>query len=125
MACKARVEFEGARDTRPSSLAGCGHGARRIGIEDTSAGRRGYAERMRRRAIEERQAGNKESEAAAELRRGWCLGGAGFRERMLRLLDAAGEKLLKPRRSRFDARVEHDHWKSHAGSWRSACAALA
>jgi hypothetical protein len=28
---------------------------------------------------------------------------------MLRLLDAAGEKLLKPRRSRFDARVEHDH----------------
>jgi putative transposase len=80
-----------------------------LGFEDTSAGRRGYAERMRRRAIEERQAGNKESEAAAELRRGWCLGGAGFRERMLRLLDAAGEKLLKPRRSRFDARVEHDH----------------
>ena len=41
---------------------------------------------MRERAVAELSA--PESPAIAELRRGWCLGGAGFRERMLGLLEA-------------------------------------
>jgi len=62
-----------------------------LGFEDTSAGRRQYAERMRERAVEELAEGN--SAENERLRRGWCLGKAGFRERMLRLLEATSEKL--------------------------------
>ena len=77
-------------------------------FEDTAAGRRAYAERMRARAVEEL---TQEHEPAglAELRRGWCLGGEGFRERMLRLLDATAEKLRHPRLSPMDASVQRDH----------------
>jgi len=76
-----------------------------LGLADDAAGHRSYAERMRRRAVEELAGG--ESPAIGELRRGWCLGGAGFLERMLSLLESAGEK--HGRRSRRDATVEHDH----------------
>jgi REP element-mobilizing transposase RayT len=79
-----------------------------LGLEDTAAGRRAYAERMRGRAVEELTPGN-EPAGRAELRRGWCLGGEGFRERMLRLLDAATEKLRLPRTSPRDASVQRDH----------------
>jgi putative transposase len=75
-----------------------------LGFADTSAGRRGFAQRMRIRAVSELE--GKESPAVAELRRGWCLGGAGFRERMLSLLDACQDRLSKRRR---DASVERDH----------------
>jgi REP-associated tyrosine transposase len=74
-----------------------------LGFEDTSAGRRGYAERMRIRAVSELE--NGESSEMGELRRGWCLGGAGFRERMLGLLDACHERLGRRR----DGSVERDH----------------
>jgi REP element-mobilizing transposase RayT len=76
-----------------------------LGLSDTAEGRHGYARRMRTRAVEELE--DNESPELAELRRGWCLGGAGFRERMLRLLDACREKLATP--ARRDASVEHDH----------------
>jgi hypothetical protein len=58
---------------------------------------------MRIRAVSELE--NGESPEVAELRRGWCLGGAGFRERMLGLLDACQERVGRRR----DGSVERDH----------------
>ena len=48
-----------------------------------------------------------ESPDVAELRRGWCLGGASFREKMLGLLEGAGEKLRAGRE--IDAPVRRSH----------------
>src|SRR6266853_356325 len=83
-----------------------------MGLADNAAGRRAYAERMRRRAVEELSEAP-ESPTLAELRRGWCLGGPGFRERMLALLDAAGEKLR--RRREVDGSVRRSHGEDEAG----------
>ena len=74
-------------------------------LADTAEGRRLYAERMRERAVAELT--QPESPEIAELRRGWCLGGAGFRERMLNLLEGAGEKLRFARE--IDAPVRRSH----------------
>ena len=63
-----------------------------LGLDDTATGRRAYAEQMRTWAVEE-MTGGREAPELAEVRRGWCLGGEAFRERMLRLLDAVGERL--------------------------------
>lgn len=79
-----------------------------LGFEGTAAGRRGYAERMRERAVEER-AGRSEPSELTELRRGWCLGGEGFRERMLRLIETGAEKLGRARISPMDGSVRRDH----------------
>ena len=79
-----------------------------MGVEDTAAGRRAYAERMRARAVDE-LTGQPEAPERSELRRGWCLGGESFRERMLRLLDRATEQLHRPRLSPMDASVQRDH----------------
>ena len=84
-----------------------------MGLEDTAAGRRAYAERMRDRAVDELTQKHEPAELS-ELRRGWCLGGEGFRERMLRLLDAAAEKLPRRRLSPMDASVERDHGMDEA-----------
>ena len=84
-----------------------------LGLEDTVAGRRAYAQRMRSRAVEELSGGQEPAEVAA-LRRGWCLGGEGFRERMLRVLDGAAEKLRRPRVSPRDASVQRDHGLAEA-----------
>ena len=84
-----------------------------MGLEDTAAGRRAYAERMRDRAVDE-LARKHEPAELSELRRGWCLGGEGFRERMLRLLDAAAEKLPRRRLSPRDASVQRDHGMDEA-----------
>ena len=67
-------------------------------LDDDAAGRRLYAERMRERGVAELTAA--ESPALAELRRGWCLGSAGFRERMLGLLEMTGGKLRRGREVR-------------------------
>ena len=75
------------------------------GLDDTAGGRRAYADRMRARAVEELTDGREVPELA-EVRRGWCLGGEGFRERMLRLLDAAGERLPG---SRLESAAQRDH----------------
>ena len=64
-----------------------------LGLDDTTEGRRRYAERMRGRALEELADGN--AAQNEELRRGWCLGGASFRERVLGLIERAGEKFSK------------------------------
>jgi REP-associated tyrosine transposase len=82
-----------------------------LGMEDDPAGRRRYAERMRERAVAELT--QPENETLAELRRGWCLGGVGFRERMLRLLDIAGAKLTQGRE--VDASVRRSHGEDEAG----------
>ena len=74
-------------------------------LADTAQGRRLYAERMRDRAVAE--LGGQESPEIAELRRGWCLGGASFRERMLGLLEGVGEKLRFGRE--IDAPVRRSH----------------
>ena len=84
-----------------------------LGWGDDAAGRRAYGERMRERAVEELAEGIEAAERG-ELRRGWCLGGASFRERMLGLLDLAAEKLPGERRSRRDAAVLRDRGEEGA-----------
>ena len=84
-----------------------------LGLDDTAAGRRAYAERMRERAVDELTQKQEPAEVG-ELRRGWCLGGEGFRERMLRVLDASAEKPHRPRVSARDASVERDHGMDEA-----------
>ncbi len=76
-----------------------------LGLDDTREGRRRYAQRMRERAVDE-LAGRRSAEIDA-VRRGWCLGGASFRERMLALLEAGGEKLS--RRKELDGAVRQSH----------------
>jgi REP element-mobilizing transposase RayT len=87
-----------------------------LGLEDTVAGRRHYAERMRRRAVEERA--GKNQDLTNELRRGWCLGGPAFRERVLSLMERAGEKLS--RRKEVDAAVQRSHDEHEATGMLSA-----
>ena len=81
-----------------------------LGFEDTAEGRRRYAERMRGRALEELANGN--AAENTQLRRGWCLGGAGFRERMLRLLETAGEKFSQAKE--VDGAVRRSHGEDEA-----------
>jgi REP element-mobilizing transposase RayT len=81
-----------------------------LGWEDTKSGRRAYAERMRARAVEERSA--KESVLGNELRRGWCLGGPSFRERMLQLLDSKGAPPARERE--LDAALRRSHGEEEA-----------
>jgi hypothetical protein len=89
----------------------CGRVFGELGWEDTRAGRRAYAERMRGRAVEERE--GKESALGDELRRGWCLGKPSFRERMLQLLErkqpapTTGEREL-------DASLRRSHGEKEA-----------
>jgi hypothetical protein len=71
-----------------------------LGFADDPAGRRGYAERMRQRAVEELTELS-DLPARTELRRGWLLGGPAFRERMLALLELAAQSL--PRYRQVDA----------------------
>jgi len=82
-----------------------------VGLEDTVFGRRHYAERMRGRAVEE--LGERNVRENEKLRRGWCLGGASFRERVLGLIEKAGEKLSKARE--VDASIRRSHGEEEAG----------
>lgn len=77
-----------------------------LGLEDNAGGRKLYAERMRARAVDERAERN-----AAEnegLRRGWCLGGASFRERVLGLLEKRDGKFSKAKEIEGAVRRNHD-----------------
>jgi len=81
-----------------------------LGLDDTSEGRKLYTVRMRERAVAElanRNRGDNE-----QLRRGWCLGGAGFRERMLSLLERTREKLRTAKE--VDGAIKHDHGLTEA-----------
>lgn len=81
-----------------------------LGFEDTAAGRRQYAERMRQRAMDEFAGQNAiENE---RLRRGWCLGQASFRERMLSLLEKTAEKFSKAKE--VDGAVRQSHGEDEA-----------
>ena len=82
-----------------------------LGLAESASGRRRYGERMRQLAVEvsSRKARSPE---LAELRRGWCLGGEGFRERMLELMDQAGA--AGSGRRRQDAAVRRDHGEAAA-----------
>ena len=77
-----------------------------LGLEDNAAGRKRYAERMRERAVDEMAERNAAQNEG--LRRGWCLGGAGFRERMLNLLEKTGEKFSRAREIDGAVRRNHD-----------------
>lgn len=82
-----------------------------LDLAAAAAGRRHYAERMRRRAVEESlpQSGP----ARDALRRGWCLGGASFRERMLSLLEETSEKISRGKQ--LDGVVRRSHNDDEAG----------
>ena len=82
-----------------------------LDMADDGPGRRAYAERMRSRAVEELTEGA-ESSTRSQLRRGWCLGQPAFRERMLALLDSAGERLT--RRREVDGEVRRNHGEEEA-----------
>ncbi len=77
-----------------------------LGLADSVSGRRKYAERMRERAVDEWAGKNRETQEV--LRRGWCLGSAGFRERMLGLIEGAGEKLSRAKEVDGPIRRSHD-----------------
>lgn len=81
-----------------------------LGFDDTAEGRRRYAERMRGRAVEE--LANRNVAGNERLRRGWCLGAASFRERMLGLLETTGEKFSKARE--IDGPVRQSHGEDEA-----------
>jgi hypothetical protein len=81
-----------------------------LGLDDTVDGRRRYAERMRDRAVEELAGGNESDNE--RLRRGWCLGEASFRERMLGLLERTGEKFSKAKE--VDGVVRKSHGEDEA-----------
>lgn len=81
-----------------------------LGLDDTTEGRRRYAERMRGRAVEE--LADRNATRNEELRRGWCLGGASFRERVLGLLETAGEKFSKAKE--VDSAVKRSHDEDEA-----------
>jgi REP-associated tyrosine transposase len=76
-----------------------------LGCEDTAAGRRRYAERLRLRACEE-------NGELTEIRRGWCLGGEAFRKKMLHLLDTVSDKLRA--RKAVDGAVRRSHGQEAA-----------
>ncbi len=77
-----------------------------LGLNDTREGRRAYAARMRERAVEELS--GKNAAEHEQLRRGWCLGGASFRERVLGLLETTGEKFSKAKEVDSVVRRSHD-----------------
>jgi hypothetical protein len=81
-----------------------------VGFEDTAAGRRQYAERMRHRAMD--KFAEKNAIENERLRRGWCLGDASFRERMLNLLEKTGEKFSKAKE--VDGAVRQSHGEDEA-----------
>lgn len=81
-----------------------------VGLDDTVLGRRHYAERMRERAVDELEERN--AQENEKLRRGWCLGGASFREKVLGLIEKAGEKLSKARE--VDASIKRSHGEEEA-----------
>lgn len=82
-----------------------------LGLDDSVGGRQEYARRMRMRAAEELSGANGASDA--ELRRGWCMGGPAFRERMLQLLEKVGEKFSSSKS--IDAPVKRSHDAKEAG----------
>jgi REP element-mobilizing transposase RayT len=90
-----------------------------LGLEDNVSGRRHYAERMRSRAVDELAQRN--DVANERLHRGWCLGGVGFRERMLALLERATEKLSQ--KKEVDAVVRRSHDDKEARRLREAALA--
>jgi REP element-mobilizing transposase RayT len=81
-----------------------------VGLEDTVFGRRHYAERMRQRAMDE--LADRNALDNERLRRGWCLGGSSFRERVLGLIEKTGEKLSKARE--VDASIRRSHGEDEA-----------
>jgi putative transposase len=97
------------REGRPNWLE-TGRVLGELGLEDTKAGRRAYAQRMRARAVEERE--GKEFHGSAELQRGWCLGSASFRERMLALLERDGGR--RGVRRELDATLRRSHGEQQA-----------
>jgi putative transposase len=82
-----------------------------LGLADSASGRRQYAQRMRQRAVAE-LAGENETPGRELLRRGWCLGGESFREKMLGMMERIGGDT--PRRSPRDAVVDRDHGEDEA-----------
>jgi REP-associated tyrosine transposase len=101
--------FYATRDARPAWFE-----PRRVlgelGLEDTLMGRRRYAERMRQRAVEEVK--GKNTKHYEQLRRGWCLGGPSFRERVLGLIEKAGEKFSRGKE--VDGAVKRSHGEDEA-----------
>jgi REP element-mobilizing transposase RayT len=81
-----------------------------LDLEDSVLGRRRYAERMRERAVAELD--GQHAQADESLRRGWCLGGASFRERVLGLMEQAGERLSKSKE--LDAAIKRSHGEEEA-----------
>jgi hypothetical protein len=83
-----------------------------FGLEDRAADRRHYAESSQRQALEAARPGPETEEKHGQLRRGWCLGGAKFRERVLGMIDQAADRQQKRRPG--DAVLWREHGTAEA-----------
>ena len=84
-----------------------------LGMADTPAGRRKYAEYMGQRVEEVRYSDKpwKADESWQKIRRGWYLGSDGFRREML---DRLGEALVKGKRESFSGEEVRTHDEARA-----------
>ena len=84
-----------------------------LGMADTPAGRRKYAEYMGQRVDEVRHSDKpwKADESWQKIRRGWYLGGEGFRREML---DRLGEAMGKGKRESFSGEEVQTHDEARA-----------
>lgn len=95
-----------------------------LGLCDTAAGRRKYAEYMAGRVEDVRHSDQpwKADENWQKIRRGWHVGGEGFR---LELLDRVEEALHRGKRESFGGEETREHGEACAEAWiRKGMAAL-
>ena len=87
-----------------------------LGMADTAAGRRKYAEYMAGRVEEARHGGQpwKADENWRRIRRGWHFGGEGFRREMLGRVEGA---LQKGKRASFSGEEVREQGEARAEAW--------
>lgn len=87
-----------------------------LGLADTAAGRRKYAEYVAARVAEVRHADRpwEADEAWQKIRRGWHVGGDGFRREML---DRVGRALRAGRRGAYTGDEVREHGEACAEKW--------
>lgn len=87
-----------------------------LGMADTAAGRRKYAEYMAGRVMEVRHSGEpwRADQAWQRIRRGWHFGGEGFRQEMLGRIEGV---LKKGKRTSFGGEEIREHGEACAEEW--------
>jgi len=102
--------YLGWRKKRPEWLK-VGEVLKSLALKDTAAGRESYGNYLEARVEEEKAEGEEAGKACAELRRGWCLGGGDFRQRML---DLAEKAMSGRKRESHGGKARKEHGKAEA-----------